>query len=369
MKNINIVIPMAGLGSRFSNNGISVPKPLIKINGKTLIEHSVESLGIKGKYIFVTRKYENKEYNDELSSLLTKLHPDCIEIQIDSITSGASETVLYAKDLIDNDDELIISNCDQLLYWDADSFIQTARSLSSDGSVLLFKSKDSKNSFAEIDNDQIIKIVEKKAISDNALVGVHYWKHGKDFVQSSLKLLEQFRSNGLPECYISESYNFLIEQNKKISPYFISKNSYIPLGTPEDISIFIGKIKEFYTDKAKTIFCDIDGTILKHSHKFSDIASHEPEILDGVLSKFNEWDSKGYKIILTTARKESARTITEMHLSALGISWDYLIMGITSGQRVIINDKLRNEDKDRAIAVNLITDSGFDKVEWEDLGL
>jgi len=366
---MNILIPMAGLGSRFSNNGVLVPKPLIRVNGKTLIEHSVESLGIKGQYIFVTRKYEDTNYNKELTSILKKISSDCIEIQIDSVTSGASETALYAKNLIDNDEELIISNCDQLLYWDHNNFIETAKNLNADGSVLLFKSKDSKNSFAEINEDKIINIVEKRAISDNALVGVHYWKHGKDFVESALNLLEQFRSNGLPECYISETYNFLIAKNKKISPYFISKNSYIPLGTPEDISIFIGKIKEFYTDKPKAIFCDITGTILKHSHKFSDITSHEPELLDGVLSKFNEWDSKGYKIILTTARKESARTMTQMHLAALGICWDYLIMGITSGQRVLINDKLRNEDKDRALAINLITDSGFDKVEWENLGL
>lgn len=366
---MNILIPMAGLGSRFYNNGIKIPKPLIKVNGKTLIEHSIESLGIKGQYIFITRKYENTEYNNELSLILKNMSAECIEIQIDSMTSGASETALYAKDLIDNDEELIISNCDQLLYWDCNNFIQNARDINADGSVLLFKSKDSKNSFAEIDEDKIVNIVEKKAISDNALVGVHYWKHGKDFVDSASKLLDQFRSNGLPECYISETYNFLIDQNKNIFPYFIAKNSYIPLGTPEDISIFIGKIKEFYTDKPKTIFCDIDGTILKHSHKFSDITSHEPELLDGVLAKFNEWDSKGYKIILTTARKESARTMTQMHLDALGICWDHLIMGVTSGQRILINDKLRDEDKDRALAINLITDSGFDKTEWNNLGL
>ena len=56
---INIIIPMAGLGSRFSKNGIKTPKPLIRVDGKTLIEHSVESLGIDGRYIFITRKYDN----------------------------------------------------------------------------------------------------------------------------------------------------------------------------------------------------------------------------------------------------------------------------------------------------------------------
>jgi len=186
---MNILIPMAGLGSRFSNNGVLVPKPLIRVNGKTLIEHSVESLGIKGQYIFVTRKYEDKNYNEELTSILKKISPDFVEIQIDSMTSGASETALYAKNLIDNDEELIITNCDQLLYWDHNNFIETAKNLNADGSVLLFKSKDNKNSFAEINEDRITKIVEKRSISDNALVGVHYWKHGKDFVESAQNLL------------------------------------------------------------------------------------------------------------------------------------------------------------------------------------
>lgn len=366
---MNIVIPMAGLGSRFFKNGIKTPKPLIEVNGKTLIEHSVDSLGIEGKYIFITRKYDNQNFNIELTNLLKKIRPNSIEIQIDSVTSGASETALYAREYIDNNEELVISNCDQLLLWNAENFMSSIKELNSDGAILLFKSKDPKNSFAEITNNQIIKVVEKQAITDNALVGVHYWKHGKDFVESADKLLKDFRSNGLPECYISETYNFLIKENKKITPYFVPKNSFIALGTPEDVSIYIGKIKEYYSDKPKTIFCDIDGTIIKHSHKFSDLYNNDPVILEGVINKFNEWDSKGYKIILTTARKESAREITEGHLNSLGLCWDMLIMGVTNGNRIIINDKLRDEDKDRAIAVNIITDSGFDTINWEEYGL
>lgn len=366
---MNIIIPMAGLGSRFSKNGIKTPKPLIEVNGKTLIEHSVESLGISGKYIFITRKYDNSEYNERLTSILKKLDSNCEEIQIDKVTSGCSETCLYAKHLIDNSQELIITNCDQLMNWDSQSFIEMVSSDYVDGAVVLFKSKDPKNSFAEICGDRINQIVEKNPISDNALVGIHYWKRGSDFVSSSEDLLDNFRITGLPECYISETYNYLIQQDKCIAPFFISKNSYIPLGTPEDVSIYLGKLKEFYTEKPKTIFCDLDGTILKHCHRFSDLNVTQPEVLSGVNSKFNEWDSKGYKIILTTARKESAREMTEEHLRSLGICWDHLIMGVTSGVRVLINDKLRDSDNNRAISVNLITDSGFESVDWEEYDL
>jgi dTDP-glucose pyrophosphorylase len=366
---INIIIPMAGLGTRFSKNGIKIPKPLIEVDGKTLIEHSVESLGISGRYIFITRKYDQQGYNDKLSAVLKKLKPDSIEIQIDKITSGSSETCLYAKKFVDNDDQLIITNCDQLINWDSDSFINSVSDISVDGSVVLFKSRDPKNSFAEIEKEKIVNIVEKNPISDNALVGIHYWKRGKDFVTSSENLLNNFRLGGMPECYISETYNYLIQQGKKIVPFFISKNSYIPLGTPEDVSIYLGKLKEFYTDKPKTIFCDLDGTILKHSHKFSDLIAFNPEALPGVVDKFNEWDSKGYKIILTTARKESSREMTESHLRNLGLCWDHLIMGVSSGVRILINDKLRDVDVDRAVSINLITDSGFDSIDWKEYNL
>lgn len=360
---------MAGLGSRFSNLGINDPKPLITVNEKTLIEHSISSLGINANYIFVTRKYKDPSLNDKLSKLLKSIKPDSIEIVIDDQTSGATETALYAKKYINNNDPLIVTNCDQITNWNSQEFINFISLEDPDGVVVLFKSSDIKNSFAEIDNGRVVRIVEKNAISDNALVGIHYWKHGKDFVESGENLVKDFRKNGLPECYISETYNYLIAKNQKISPYFLQKNCFIPLGTPEDVAVYNGKIKEYYTEKPKTIFCDIDGTILKHSHKFSDIVLFDPQILNGVLNKFNEWDSKGYKIILTTARKESARAITEKHLSELGLTWDALLMNMTSGVRVLINDKLMMDDPDRAIAVNIVTDSGFDTIGWERMGL
>ena len=369
MNNLNILIPMAGEGSRFIKAGVHDPKPLIKVNNKYLIEHSINSLNIKAQYIFITKKYKNEEHNLQLSKTLKSLAPDSIEITLDTSTTGATETVLYAKKYIDNENPLIITNCDQLINWSSKDFFNFIKNNICDGAVVLFKSNDNKNSFAEIQDGIVTKIVEKNNISNNALVGLHYWQYGKDFVASAENLLNSFRKNGSPECYISETYNYLIKNNKKILPYFLQKNGYISLGTPEDISKYNGKIKEYYTDKPKTIFCDIDGTILKHSYGFSNVIKIAPEILEGVIEKFNDWDSKGHKIILTTARKESARKITERHLQDLGLCWDILLMNMTSGQRFIINDKLAVEDQDRAIAINLITDSGFDIIDWEDYDL
>ena len=355
---INIVIPMAGLGSRFTSKGINIPKPLIFIDNKTMIEHAVESLNIEGRYIFITRKYNNIEYNKKLTKIIKKLKPECIEIQLNKDQFGAADAALYAQEYIDNDEELIITNCDQILKWDSNKFLYKIKNKNVDGCVVLYKSNDIKNSYAEIIDGKIINIVEKNVVSDNALVGVHYWKKGKDFVKSA-KLLLSNHSWTTKECYISETYNFLIKEGKLIHPYKISNNEYICLGTPDHVETYLGKLKEFYTEKPKTIFCDIDGTIIKHVHKFSEVGKNPAEILPLVKEKFDEWDSKGYKIILTTARKESARRLTEKQLSNIGIPWDYLIMGITSGQRIIVNDKLLESDIDRAIAFNVITNDGF----------
>lgn len=359
----NIVIPMAGLGSRFKNIGIDTPKPLIKVNGKTLIEHSVETLGIDGKFIFITRDYEDSHYNDSLTAVFNKMNIDYVEVRVNDQQLGAAHSCLYASDFIDNYEPLVITNCDQSLSWDAKAFLNNIDE-SVDGCIVTYSSEDPKNSYARVINGAVVEVAEKKVISNDALVGIHYWKHGKDFISSAKELVKDFKSHGLPECYVSVTYNYMIKDGKKVTIWEIPKSNYHSLGTPEDVVIYESKIKEFYTDKPQTIFCDIDGTILKHVHGFSYLYDNDPISLPGVVRKFNEWDSKGHKIILTTARKESAREMTEEHLKRLGLCWDQLIMGCTSGKRVLINDKLRVEDPDRAESVNLMTDGGFDVIDW-----
>ena len=362
---MNIVIPMAGLGTRFANEGFELPKPLIETHGKTLIEYSVSSLGISGKFIFITRKYDNPQLNIILSKRLKEIAPDSVEIQLDKPTRGSVETALAAKKYINNSSPLIITNSDQITDWSAEDFIEFISNPNIDGVVVTYPSTNPKNSFAVVEDNHVVKLVEKNPVSDIALIGVHYWKEGQTFVKSAEKLLDSFEKEGRPECYISETYNYLIEWGMKIKHYPISANEYISLGTPYDLKIYEGKVKEFHTEKPKTIFCDIDGTILQHVHRFSDITELEPQLLPGVREKFNQWDSQGHKIILCTARKESAREITEKHLKQLGLCWDQLIMGLTSGHRVLINDKLNINHPNRAHEVNVITNGGFNNINWE----
>ena len=367
---MRVLIPMAGAGSRFKVANNHTPKPLLKVNGKTLIEHSISSLGIEAEFVFVTRKFENPSDNIELSRILQQLKPGSKEVCINSMTRGASETCLSAAAFLDPNDELIITNCDQILNWNPDLFLLHSRKSDLTGTVLTFPSSEPRHSYAAIDENQyIINICEKKIITNNALVGVHYWRKASDFLKSAQLQIENINDSLSNECYISESYNILIKQGAKISCVSIAPESFIPLGTPQDVAIYLGKTKEYYQEKPKTIFCDLDGTILHHYHSYSEMAQSEVKILDQAIEKLNQWDSYGHKIILCTARKESARALTESQLRSLGIPYDILLMGLTNGQRVLINDKLNSSDADRSISINLITNAGFDHVGWDKHGL
>src|SRR3989338_7618986 len=145
---INIVIPMAGLGTRFVTEGFALPKPLIVANGKTLVEHSVKTLGISGRYIFITRKYDSKKHNVSLSKILKKLAPGCVEICIDKATRGAAETALIARRYINNDTPLIVTNCDQITDWDPSRFLDFVSHSDLHGAVVTYTSDNPKNSFA-----------------------------------------------------------------------------------------------------------------------------------------------------------------------------------------------------------------------------
>jgi hypothetical protein len=110
----------------------------------------------------------------------------------------------------------------------------------------------------------------------------------------------------------------------------------------------------------KTIFCDIDGCLIKHQNVYNE----EMQLLDGTIEKIKEWDRKGYRLILTTGRRESAREITERNLALVGIAYDQLIMGLGPNVRVLIND-LRPEDSsiDTAESYNLVRNHGIKNLD------
>lgn len=241
---INVLIPAAGKGSRFAQIGIETPKPLIYVKEKSLIQHSVDSLGIdSGTYMIITRNFYNSEYNDQLSKIIKAFEKPAFEIFTYEFPHfGAAHTCLMAEEKFEHnlwmDQPLIITNCDQLLLWDAKAFVSFIEEKDPDGAVVLFNSDNPKNSFAEIVDNKIVRIVEKQVISNAALVGIHYWKRAKDFFKSAKKL-DSYLNESAKERYVSETYNFLIKDGKEILPYFIDSSEFVPLGTPEDVTNYL----------------------------------------------------------------------------------------------------------------------------------
>lgn len=239
---MNIIFPVAGFGERFKKQGFSVPKPLVKVKNKCLIEYAVESLNLEGHYFFVTRQL-SEEHNDQLKEIFDKLKIKYTHIKIDFATKGAAETALIAAKQIKNlDEQLIITNCDQYTPWNSNKFLRYIEDTDYDAIVTLYDHKDvilnekSKYSFVQMDenNQYAIKFAEKFAISYNSLNGIHYWKNVKDFIKSATDLLEtQINS----EYYISLTFNKLIENRKKIGVYKMAQNEFFSLGSPEEIEI------------------------------------------------------------------------------------------------------------------------------------
>jgi len=246
---MNILIPMVGLGKRFSDAGFKEPKPLIKIKNKEIVRWSIESLALDGKYIFITRKYEKEEYNEQLNNVLKDIAPNSIIITVDKITEGATQSALYAKNYINNNDPLIITNCDQYLEWGGskENFLNFISNKNIDGCVTTYDHVEPKSiilnsktpySFIKTNKNKIaIEFSEKIAISKKMLNGIHFWRNGKDFVSSGEKIIENnIRYND--EFYISLTYNEMINKKKKITYFQMPKNTFFSLGTPEDLEKF-----------------------------------------------------------------------------------------------------------------------------------
>lgn len=225
---MNILIPAAGKGSRFTEAGFELAKPLITVDNQHMIIRAVESLDIQARYIFILQ-----ESIKHIEKLLRKVAPDCIVIYIDYYTSGAAISALLAEEYINNNEELIIANCDQVMNWNSSEAISNLRKY--DAGVVTINSNDIKHSYVLIDdNGNITKFAEKKVISNNALTGIHYWKKGSDFVNTAKELIATTE----PEYYIAPTYNLLIQQGKKIGIHKIEESMIHFIGTPQDLKLY-----------------------------------------------------------------------------------------------------------------------------------
>ena len=232
---MNILIPMAGAGSRFQQAGYTFPKPLIDVEGKPMIQVVVENLNIEANYIYVVQKSHREKFN--LDTMLNLITPGCRIVETEGITEGAACTALLAKELIDNDSPLFFANSDQFVEWDSNEFMYKMNETDCDGGIVTFRSAHPKWSFAKIDERGLVtEVAEKNPISDIATVGFYYWKKGSDFVKYAESMIQkEIRVNN--EFYVCPVFNEAIGDNKQIRIFDVDR--MWGLGTPEDLKHFL----------------------------------------------------------------------------------------------------------------------------------
>lgn len=236
-KTLNVLVPMAGEGSRFREQGYTFPKPLIEVHGKPMIQVVVENLNIKANFIFVVQQAHYEKYN--LNFVLPLIAPGCKIIRLGEVTEGAACTTLLAKDLINTDAPLLIANSDQFIDWNSNETLYAISNDNSDGCILTFPSTHPKWSYAKLGADgYVCEVAEKKPISKHATVGIYYWKKGADYVRYAEQMIaSNIRVNG--EFYVCPVYNQAIAAGKKIRIKEIAENSMWGIGTPEDLHYFL----------------------------------------------------------------------------------------------------------------------------------
>ena len=237
---INIVIPMAGLGSRFSAAGFEKPKPFIDVSGKAMIVRVLENLAYQdARYILIARK-EHIQRESELVNEIKKSYNVDI-ITIDEVTEGTACTVLAAKDFINNDDPLVIANSDQIVDINFYDFVNDSLNRNLDGSILTFidEKKNPKWSFAKINKNQMVtKVKEKQPISKYATVGIYMFNKGRYFIDGVADMItSNDRVNG--EFYTCPVYNYLISDRLQIGIYDIDPTLMHGIGTPEDLDKYL----------------------------------------------------------------------------------------------------------------------------------
>ena len=236
---MKILIPMAGEGSRFRDKGYSFPKPLIEVKGKPMIQRVVENLDFDSEYIFLVRKEHIDKYDGLLNTLNQITNGNFKYVVVDKLTEGAACTTLLAKDLIDNDDDLLIANSDQIIEYQIENFKYLKNFTNVDGIIWSFNAVHPKWSFIKCNSRGIVtELAEKNPISNVATCGVYWYRRGSDYVKYAENMINKnIRVNN--EFYVAPVYNELIQDGKAVIPFYVHKMHGI--GTPEDLETFIEK--------------------------------------------------------------------------------------------------------------------------------
>ncbi len=236
---MNIVITMAGLGSRFKKAGYTMPKYMVEVKGKTLFEWSMLSLldfnkQENVKYIFVVRKEDNSK--DFILNETAKLNIKEVHVvELDKLTDGQATSALLAKEYWNEDEELIVYNIDTYIEPNELKYVD----ILGDGYIPCFNGKGEHWSFVKVDNNgNAVEVREKQRISNNCTIGLYYFKTCKLYEE----IYNEYYKDGINleknEKYIAPLYNYMISKGLSVRICNLPYDKVHVLGTPEEVEIF-----------------------------------------------------------------------------------------------------------------------------------
>ncbi len=233
---LNIVVPMAGRGSRFAKVGYALPKPLIELHGVPMIRLVIANLtpSVPHRFHFLIQRAHDEDYG--LAARLREWAPGATVTPVDAVTEGAACTVLLAREMIDSDDALMIANCDQYVDIDIDAYI--AAQGDADGLIMTMWADDPKWSFVRRDAEgRVVQVVEKEVVSNEATVGIYNFARGRDFVRGAEAMIAaDQRVNG--EFYVAPVYDRLIAEGARVECFDIGAGMH-GIGVPDDLDAFL----------------------------------------------------------------------------------------------------------------------------------
>jgi NDP-sugar pyrophosphorylase family protein len=246
---LNIVLPIAGRGSRFANVGVTLPKPLIPIHGTPMIEWVTGNVRPRRPHRFIYLCLQAHLDETNLRAELERICPGCVIVPVREVTQGAACTVLLAREFIDNGDPLMLANSDQYVDIDINDYLATQDESDAAGLIMTFQADHPKWSYVGFDADgRVERVVEKEVISNEATVGIYNFARGRDFVRAADRMIaDDLRVNG--EFYVAPTYNALIAEGARIVVHNVGSegSGMYGLGIPEDLALFVNEYSHALT--------------------------------------------------------------------------------------------------------------------------
>lgn len=240
---LNIVIPMAGRGSRFAKDGYKRAKPFIVFDGRMMIEHVLEGLPHHENVVtLVIQKSFRSLYSEELNYLKRLYNPKFAVVNC--LTAGAACTALAARKFVDINTPVLFADSDNIFnIKDVCNFLSDAKNRNLEGSLITFSSHSDKFSYVSTNSEGLaIELREKQVISANAVAGAYYFSSYESFQDCAIDMMI-YGGISNNEYYMSNVYNYLIAKKSRVGIYSISEDSFNCVGTPAQLDAYLEKIK------------------------------------------------------------------------------------------------------------------------------